>query len=494
VRIGEGNREGGYRSSYRPDQIKQNSGKGKWIDSELQAEDADAGTYRYNAPVRSIRTDNPNPDDSDEADISLDTELSPKQADDIKKKILHIAELETAISTRTVSRIFKDSDEADVSLEAEPSPKQADEGGEKHLHDAESKTTSSTRINSQILEPFSVADFFQPRRRGLYSPQADHGDEENLHNAESQTNIPTRTYSPMPKGSDGADICLGSGPSLNQAEDGNEKDLHEAESRTMDPAVIARLKVHEGPSVSNPSKTAIQALSEEEVLPVAPVHALRSRHSVKAFERLSRRDSEANEFRRSISSADMSRDGVTVSGGLPRTYSENALFLPLDLSSKTYGTGYVADKELFRRASRRAKNKLSNARFRDTEFDVEGDLTANLIDTVNVSSKKVDEEPNPRQYQKYMLPWSLFLRARVQHESHLVFHTERDAIPSSFANKLKGMVQSKLKRRVMWWPLSPVHADYDPNQTLVSWECVSTSNSRLPHSLTRNSAVVLLSV
>lgn len=99
------------------------------------------------------------------------------------------------------------------------------------------------------------------------------------------------------------------------------------------------------------------------VLPVAPVNALSSRHSVEAFERLPKRHSGANELPRSASSADITRDGAAVGGGLKRTYSENTLSLPPDLSSKTNGTGYVANKELFRRASRKAKNKLSNARF-----------------------------------------------------------------------------------------------------------------------------------
>ena len=99
------------------------------------------------------------------------------------------------------------------------------------------------------------------------------------------------------------------------------------------------------------------------VFPVAPVQALSSRHSVEAFERLAGRHGGGNELPRSASSADITRDGAAISNGLKRTYSENTLSLPPDLSSKTNGTGYVANKELFRRASRKAKNKLSSARF-----------------------------------------------------------------------------------------------------------------------------------
>ena len=58
-------------------------------------------------------------------------------------------------------------------------------------------------------------------------------------------------------------------------------------------------------------------------------------------------------------------------------------------------------------------------------------------------------KPAADKWWKYVLLWKLFFRPRIQHESKLVFHTDGDAIASSFVNYLKGMVQSKLKRRVI---------------------------------------------
>lgn len=99
------------------------------------------------------------------------------------------------------------------------------------------------------------------------------------------------------------------------------------------------------------------------VLPNAPVYAPRPRHSIESFEPLSTLHSGVNELPRAASSADVTRDGAAISHGLKRTYSENILSLLPDLANKSNGIGYVANREIFRRASRKAKNKLGNARF-----------------------------------------------------------------------------------------------------------------------------------
>jgi hypothetical protein len=69
------------------------------------------------------------------------------------------------------------------------------------------------------------------------------------------------------------------------------------------------------------------------------------------------------ELPRSASSADVTRDSEALNSGLRRTNSEHVLSLLPDNATKTNGTGYVANKELFRRASRKAKNKLNGAKF-----------------------------------------------------------------------------------------------------------------------------------
>ena len=63
--------------------------------------------------------------------------------------------------------------------------------------------------------------------------------------------------------SDGAGLYLGSGPSSIHADDGDENNIHNAGTKTVDPADRAKLKAHEASSASNPSKKAIQPLSEE---------------------------------------------------------------------------------------------------------------------------------------------------------------------------------------------------------------------------------------
>jgi hypothetical protein len=99
------------------------------------------------------------------------------------------------------------------------------------------------------------------------------------------------------------------------------------------------------------------------VLPTATVYAPSPRRSIESFEHLSTEYSGVSELPRAASSADVTRDGAAISNGLKRTYSENILALPPDLANKSNSIGYVANKELFRRASRKAKNKLGNARF-----------------------------------------------------------------------------------------------------------------------------------
>lgn len=107
----------------------------------------------------------------------------------------------------------------------------------------------------------------------------------------------------------------------------------------------------------------VSSEADVSVLPAVPVHALSPRHSIETFDPISRRQTETTELPRSASSTDVTRDGAAVTNGLKRTYSENILSLPPDLTAKANGTGYVANRELFRRASRKAKNKLSTAKF-----------------------------------------------------------------------------------------------------------------------------------
>jgi hypothetical protein len=129
------------------------------------------------------------------------------------------------------------------------------------------------------------------------------------------------------------------------------------------------------------------------VLPTAPGHALSPRHSIESFEDLPRRHSGVNDLPRAASSADVTREGPVVSNGLKRTYSENILSLPPDLANKPNGTGYVANKELFRRASRKAKNKLGNTRFSLPAESEHEDSTGPESRQQNVEAKESSKGP-----------------------------------------------------------------------------------------------------
>lgn len=129
------------------------------------------------------------------------------------------------------------------------------------------------------------------------------------------------------------------------------------------------------------------------VLSTAPGHALSPRHSIESFDHLPRRHSGVNDLPRAASSADVTREGPVFSNGLKRTYSENILSLPPGLANKPNGTGYVANKELFRRASRKAKKKLGNARFSlPTEIGHE-DTTGTEARQQNVEAKESPKGP-----------------------------------------------------------------------------------------------------
>lgn len=124
------------------------------------------------------------------------------------------------------------------------------------------------------------------------------------------------------------------------------------------------------------------------MLPAAPAHAWSPRNSMDTFDPIPRRQTATAELPRSASSADVTRDGEALNSDLRRTNSEHVLSLPPDRTIKTNGTGYVANKELFRRASRKAKNKLGGARFSLPSDNENGGST-----TRELSQPDIESEP-----------------------------------------------------------------------------------------------------
>jgi hypothetical protein len=349
------------------------------------------------------------------------------------------------------SQIPNASGRADICLDPGPIPDQTDGGDAKNRPNAESGTTISNRTDSQIPKGSDGADICLDSEPS--SNQADNGDEKDLHNAELETTISTRTFGRIFNDSDEADVCLDFAPSSEQADNGGEIHPHDAESENMDLAGRAKLKAREGPSASNPSKTAIQPLSEENT----EVH-----EKGNLTEKLV--DTLKNPLRQALHIPGMPNPAQSMpSPGI-------AQLLESESSPFDENMSFEALMKLRRGAFGGSSTSINSL----------GGPPSSLP-LAHVSAQSFAErKPAVDKWRKYMLLWTLFFRPRVQHESHLVFHTDGDAIPSSFANKLKGMVESKIKRRVMWWPLSPVHAQRDPNRTLISWECVSTSSRNLP--------------
>ena len=113
--------------------------------------------------------------------------------------------------------------------------------------------------------------------------------------------------------------------------------------------------------------------SDVEVMPALPVHALSPIHST-ASETTSASE-QRPELGRSASFtylSGLSRDGTA---SIKRTFSENVLSLPATRAAKVSDNMQSANKELFRRASRKTKKRLSRSKFTfpdddDSEKDV----------------------------------------------------------------------------------------------------------------------------
>ena len=109
----------------------------------------------------------------------------------------------------------------------------------------------------------------------------------------------------------------------------------------------------------------LSTAADVDVLPAVPAHTSNPIHSSTPIPPTSVDEgSSSSSLPRSASYTHLpSVREVGVESGLKRTFSENVLSLPPDPSLKSNGLAHTANKELFRRASRKAKKKLSAARF-----------------------------------------------------------------------------------------------------------------------------------